>query len=130
MNGYVYSQLALDSVLSEINRPQGFLLNYNHIKWAITSQLLLGPLGAVYDYKLFWALPIVAFFKFRTSKRYLDAMIIAAMVFFTVAQFALGIDTTRYFGLMFPAIHFAAVDYGNITAPKRLYWDFMQTKGT
>jgi len=110
---------------AEISYSPGFSLNYNYIKCAITSQLLLSPLGVFYGYKLFWARPIVAFFKFRTSKRYLDAIIIAAMVFFTVAQLALGTDTIRYFGLMFPPILFAAAKlreyYGSATFVKYLW---------
>ena len=52
-------------------------------------------------------------------------MIIAAMVFFMVAQLALGTDTTQYFGLMFPAILFAAAGlreyYGSETFVKYLW---------
>lgn len=110
---------------AEINYSPGFLLNYDHIHWAITSQILLGPLGAFYGYKLFWVLPLVALCKFWTSKRYLDCLIISSMVLFTITQLGLGTDTTRYFGLMFPAILFATAGlreyYGRETFIKRLW---------
>lgn len=81
-----------------------YYLNPSNVSQMLGQTTRLLPIGAFMAFKLLWWLPLAAIGLHVRRRRFLDALVLVAIVLGATAQIVVAGDTTRLFGAAFPAI--------------------------